>query len=88
MHEAAMIKIVLSELDFDYELQALVNSFFSGQRSSVEVGQELTASSMKEILSEKKEKLVIGICFRMEKIMIGLYCNEYFVQKEVAISGN
>lgn len=43
---------------------------------------------MKEILSEKKEKLVIGICFRMEKIMIGLYCNEYFVQKEVAISGN
>ena len=83
-----MIKIVLSELDFDYELQALVNSFFSGQRSSVEVGQELTASSMKEILSEKKEKLVIGICFRMEKITIGLYCNEYFVQKEVAISGN
>ncbi len=49
-------KIILSELDFDYELQALVNSFFSGQRSSVEVGQELTASSMKEILSEKKEK--------------------------------
>ena len=83
-----MIKIILSELDFDYELQALVNSFFSGQRSSVEVGQELTASSMKEILSEKKEKLVIGICFRMEKITIGLYCNEYFVQKEVAISGN
>lgn len=82
-----MIKIILSELDFDYELQALVNSFFSGQRSSVEVGQELTASSMKEILSEKKEKLVIGICFRMEKITIGLYCNEYFVQKEVAISG-
>lgn len=62
--------------------------FFSGQRSSVEVGQELTASSMKEILSEKKEKLVIGICFRMEKIMIGLYCNEYFVTKRVAISGN
>ena len=60
-----MIKIILSELDFDYELQALVNSFFSGQRSSVEVGQELTASSMKEILSEKKEKLVIVICFRM-----------------------
>ena len=88
MQEAAMIKIILSELDFDYELQALVNSFFSGQRSSVEVGQELTASSMKEILSEKKEKLVIGICFRMEKITIGLYCNEYFVQKEVAISGN
>ena len=54
-----MIKIILSELDFDYELQALVNSFFSGQRSSVEVGQELTASSMKEILSEKKEKLVL-----------------------------
>lgn len=56
MQEAAMIKIILSELDFDYELQALVNSFFSGQRSSVEVGQELTASSMKEILSEKKRK--------------------------------
>ena len=76
MQEAAMIKIILSELDFDYELQALVNSFFSGQRSSVEVGQELTASSMKEILSEKKEKLVIGICFRMEKILFNVSCSK------------
>ena len=45
--DATLRQIILSELDFDYELQALVNSFFSGQRSSVEVGQELTASSMK-----------------------------------------
>lgn len=30
-----MIKIVLSERDFDYEIQALVNSFFPGQTSRV-----------------------------------------------------
>ena len=28
-----MIEINLSERDFDYEIQALVNSFFPGQRS-------------------------------------------------------
>ena len=60
-----MIKIILSELDFDYELQALVNSFFSGQRSSVEVGQELTASSMKEILSVFEWKRLRLVCIAM-----------------------
>ena len=35
-----MIKIVLSELDFDYELQALVNSFFSGQRYMFSNGKD------------------------------------------------
>lgn len=30
-----MIRIILSERDFDYEIQALVNSFFPGERSKV-----------------------------------------------------
>ena len=36
-----MIEINLSERDFDYEIQALVNSFFPGQRSVVVIcGEE------------------------------------------------
>ena len=36
-----MIEINLSERDFDYEIQALVNSFFPGQRSAVVIcGEE------------------------------------------------
>ncbi len=33
-----MIRIILSERDFDYEIQALVNSFFPGQKSSIRIG--------------------------------------------------
>lgn len=36
-----MIEINLSERDFDYEIQALINSFFPGQRSAVVIcGEE------------------------------------------------
>lgn len=82
-----MIKIVLSELDFDYELQALVNSFFTGQRSCVKVSKEVLASTMRDALSGEKEELVIGISFCQKKITIGIHCNAYFAQKEVAVSG-
>ena len=35
-----MIEINLSERDFDYEIQALVNSFFPGQKSVVTASGE------------------------------------------------
>ena len=38
-----MIEINLSERDFDYEIQALVNSFFPGQRSVVVIFGEDTS---------------------------------------------
>lgn len=45
-----MITIVLSERDFDYELQALVNSFFPGQKSSVIVSNEKTIATKEGLL--------------------------------------
>lgn len=38
-----MIRLVLSELDFDYELQALVCSFFSGWRCHVSVLEDVSS---------------------------------------------
>ncbi len=44
-----MIKIILSERDFDYEIQALVNSFFPGQIISVVIQGEEKEKSDSEI---------------------------------------
>ena len=49
MEAKIMIKIILSERDFDYEIQALVNSFFPGQISSVVIQGEEKETSDSEI---------------------------------------
>lgn len=92
--ESKMINIVLSELDFDYELQALVNSFYPGQKSRVCV-----ADGMKQITKEKvlaaageftdmadcQEKFVIGIFFGTGQIEIGVFCNNRWKQEQVLV---
>ena len=53
-----MVYIVLSERDFGYELQSLVNSFFPGQKSSVlleEDGRESDRERLQEVSKEEKE---------------------------------
>lgn len=65
-----MIGIILSEMDFDYELQALCRSFFPGQDC--------------EVLTEQKEPLQMEIAVRITlgremlqgKVMTEGYCEE------------
>lgn len=43
-----MITIILSERDFDYEIQALVNSFFPGTKSKILIEPEMAVSNLSE----------------------------------------
>ena len=64
-----MVYIVLSERDFGYELQSLVNSFFPGQKSSVlleEDGRESDRERLQEV--SKEEVVCIGIYLGMARI--------------------
>lgn len=47
-----MIWIILSERDFDYEIQALVNSFFPGQKSSIVIGRYTEELSVSDVMVE------------------------------------
>ncbi len=71
-----MIKIILSERDFDYEIQSLVNSFFPGQISNVVINGE-----------DKKipdAEITIGITMSQKEIMtwyeIGNFQGSQFCQ--------
>lgn len=76
-----MITIVLSERDFDYELQALVNSFFPGQKSCVLIGDE-------EIYEQEAQSgLCIGIVFQMKEIQISVLSKVRRLEEKVAVSG-
>ena len=88
-----MIYIVLSERDFDYELQALVNSFFPGERSCVcseEDGREPDRERLFAISGGNA--VCIGVYLGMESIRISVLvpflestasaCNGYWKQEE------
>ena len=51
-----MMDLVLSELDFDYEMQALVSSFFPGQKSRIAV-RKGNASKAREILRSEERRV-------------------------------
>lgn len=91
-----MIELVLSERDFDYELQALVNSFFPGQKSTVSVCQmkesldrEAVEQCLAHCINERntESSLYIGIFLGMDRIVASLLCGEVWKLKEVAVSG-
>lgn len=63
-----MIHIVLSERDFDYEIQALVNSFFPGERSVVSIQQDIDLTKQDIPL----EELWIWIEMNKTGILIGM----------------
>lgn len=61
-----MIRIVLSEQEFDYEIQALVNSFFPGERSRIyiwgeDIVDEKEDSSVQETVREYPKEGAVGI---------------------------
>ena len=65
-----MIKIVLSEKDFDYEIQALVNSFFPGQISKVYIAgcDENEATDL--VVDIRFDMTSITVCVKSDKIDI------------------
>lgn len=72
-----MIQLVLSERDFDYELQALAASFFPGQRCSVTAGEA----------AEEQTLLLAELYFGQESIVISVYTGKYKCTREAAVSG-
>ncbi|MCD7825088.1 MAG: coproporphyrinogen dehydrogenase HemZ [Clostridiaceae bacterium] len=66
-----MIQIILSERDFDYELQALVNSFFPGQKSRVVIAGEAAAAKQ-----DSDVLLCLEVCFGRESIRVAVISGE------------
>jgi len=94
-----MVYIVLSERDFDYELQSLVNSFFPGQKSSVlleEDGRESDRERLQEV--SKEEAVCIGIYMGIGNIRISVFASckknaasaggDYWKQEEKSVDGS
>lgn len=74
-----MIKIVLSERDFDYEIQALVNSFFPGQISQVVIaGQEK---------AEMAADITVGVQMQQKEIRVYCQAGDSKREKKTAVSG-
>lgn len=86
-----MIELVLSEKDFDYELQALVNSFFPGQKSRVSVCRmegAFTRDVMEQYsTSQTESSLHIGVYLGMGQIVVSLLCGEVWKVMESGVSG-
>lgn len=95
-----MIKIILSERDFDYEIQALVNSFFPGKRSQVIVegtpGEERQPGQQKgeqsglggnPISSGHEKDIVIGVCMEQTAIRVWMQCSGNSREKRTTVSG-
>lgn len=73
-----MIKIVLSEKDFDYEIQALVNSFFPGQKSKVVIdGND----------DEDVADIVINISFSMNEISVAVKSDKINTVRTEKVTG-
>ena len=78
-----MIEINLSERDFDYEIQALVNSFFPGQRSAVVIcGEERSEYEFADDIL-----LTVNISLSMKQISVEVICGDYYLKKTEG-SGN
>ena len=74
-----MIDIILSEWDFDYEIQALVNSFFPGQVSRVvEDGQRR---------AETDAAVTVEIVLGQTEIIVRLQTGEWNREKRLRWAG-
>ena len=78
-----MIEINLSERDFDYEIQALVNSFFPGQRSVVVIcGEERSEYEFADDIL-----LTVNISLSMKQIAVEVICVDYDLKKTEEVTG-
>lgn len=87
-----MITIILSERDFDYEIQALVNSFFPGEHSRILIRQEIDTADLSEHSEEDADVmyvsgLVIRISMSRKEIMIAVECRSVKWERSVAVTG-
>lgn len=88
-----MIDLILSERDFDYELQALIHSFFPGQKSRVvirEVEKPYGKQELCENVSDEETvSLSLGIFLGREQIGVSFFCLEtaFWQYREKAVSG-
>lgn len=81
-----MIEIQLSERDFDYEIQALVNSFFPGQYSQVVVKQDEVQKE--EVVSEKQEMdMVVLVEMTITDITIRVQTEKMEKQSALSVTG-
>lgn len=79
-----MIRIILSERDFDYEIQALVNSFFPGEYSRVQIeGEEAEKEETTDV-----ENLCVSIVMTRSDISISIQTDTSPVYEgKAAVSG-
>lgn len=81
-----MVKIILPERDFDYELQALVASFFPGQQIQVEVcgGEAGTGNTV-----EDREPLAtINIKWSQYKISANFRAKSFLISRQSFVTGD
>ena len=78
-----MIEINLSERDFDYEIQALVNSFFPGQKSVVTAsGEERKDGGYSEDIL-----LIVNVSLSMKQISVEVVCKDYSLKRTEEVTG-
>lgn len=81
-----MVKIILPERDFDYELQALVASFFPGQHVQAEVcGEEPGTIDSKE---DKELLATINIKWSQYKISADFQAKSFLVSRQSFVTGD
>lgn len=81
-----MVKIILPERDFDYELQALVASFFPGQHVQAEVyGEEQGTIDSKE---DKELLATINIKWSQYKISADFQAKSFLVSRQSFVTGD
>ncbi len=79
-----MVKIILPERDFDYELQALVASFFPGQQVQVEVCVEKPGNAR-----EDEELLaIINIKWSKYKISADFQAKSFLISRQSFVTGD
>lgn len=86
-----MITIVLSERDFDYEIQALVNSFFPGGHSRIRIESETDIANLEDSgadgLASGGSDMLIRICMTMKEIAISVECRSEKKVGSVSVTG-
>lgn len=91
-----MITVILSEWDFDYELQALVTSFYPGQKCRVCAVEGLKLTDREALFSAAggsdtaivtEESLCIGICFGAQEIAIGIASGRTWRYECITVKG-
>lgn len=87
-----MIAVVLSERDFDYELQALINSFFPGQQSRVTIKQRQDGDSIRKMVRQEESEVSLWVGIELGQTKIRVWTcwrdSEYFSEMEEAVTGN